>query len=186
MSNLPKIKGLNNLGNTCFFNSVMQCLSQTHVLTELIDLQVSQGANLHVPGSYGSLPVGSKFYESEDIEDNVLIDTYADLNLKLAEGGPMLTSLTAFFKQMHNSNCKSASISPGHLFTQVVKQSPKFRGMQQQDSHELLRYLMEGLRNEEAKRQKSAILKSFGLNEETDPKSVAKHLRRKLQVYGRM
>jgi ubiquitin carboxyl-terminal hydrolase 16/45 len=44
--------------------------------------------------------------------------------------------------------------------------------MQQQDSQELLRYLMDGLRNEEAKRQKQAILKYFGLTEKTDPKVV--------------
>jgi len=67
----------------------------------------------------------------------------------------------------------------------VVKQAPKFRGLQQQDSHELLRYLMDGLRNEEQRRQKSAILKHFGLTEKTDPKSVVKSMRRKLRVYGR-
>ena len=45
----------------------------------------------------------------------------------------MLTSLAAFFKEMHAGN-KNGCVSPGHLFGQVVKQSPKFRGMQQQDS----------------------------------------------------
>ena len=34
-------------------------------------------------------------------------------------------------------------------------------------------------------RQKSAILKHFGLTEKTDPKSVVKSMRRKLRVYGR-
>merc|ERR1719430_1572079 len=106
------------------------------------------------------------------------------LSVQLAEGGPMVTSLAAFFKEMASQG-KSASFSPGQLFQQVVRQAPRFRGMQQQDSHELLRYLMDGLRSEEQKRQKSAILKNFGLTEKTDPKSVAKCLRRKLRVYGR-
>merc|ERR1712210_410704 len=34
-------------------------------------------------------------------------------------------------------------------------------------------------------RQKSSILKHFGLTEKTDPKSVVKTMRRKLRVYGR-
>ena len=42
------MKGLNNLGNTCFFNSVMQCLSQTHPLTQHIDMQTNKGANLYI------------------------------------------------------------------------------------------------------------------------------------------
>jgi len=45
---------------------------------------------------------------------------------------------------------------------------------------------MDGMKNEEVRRQKTAILKNFGLTEKTDPKLVAKHLRRKLQAYGRM
>jgi len=171
---LPKIKGLNNLGNTCFFNSIVQCLSQTHILTELAESQAKEAADFRVSGSYGS-------FETVDS----LQDSFADLYLKLSYGGLTLNSLASFLVQMHNHGCKSSSISPGHLFGQVAKLSPKFRGMRQQDSHELLRYLMEALRNEEAKRQKSSILKHFGLNEKTDPKAVAKHLKRKLQVYGR-
>jgi len=176
---LPRVKGLNNLGNTCFFNSVIQCLSQTLVLAQLLDSQVNQGIQFLASGISSS---GSSVEEDEEDDCN-FVDGYPDLNLKLSEGGPMLTSLSAFLKEMHNS--KSTAITPSHLFTQVAKQSPKFRGMQQQDSHELLRYLMDGLRNEEARRQKTAILKNFGLTEKTDPKLVANSIKRKIQVYGR-
>ena len=41
-----------------------------------------------------------------------------------------------------------------------------------QDAHELLRHLMDGLRSEEVRRQRTAILKHFGLTEKTDPKKV--------------
>lgn len=177
-----RVKGLNNLGNTCFFNSVMQCLNQTHLLTHLLDIQAAKGVTFKIPGSEANSFSTNEDSESEN--DSNCFESFSDLSVQLAEGGPMVTSLAAFFKEMNNVG-KTTTYSPGHLFTQVVRQAPKFRGMQQQDSHELLRYLMDGLRNEEQKRQKSAILKNFGLTEKTDPKSVARVLRHKLKVYGR-
>lgn len=44
------LQGLSNLGNTCFFNSVMQSLSQTHFLTQLLDLQCQSGQRVYLPG----------------------------------------------------------------------------------------------------------------------------------------
>ena len=44
---------------------------------------------------------------------------------------------------------------------------------------------MDGLRCEEARRQKAAILKHFGLTEKTDKKSVPRHVHRRLRAYGR-
>ena len=77
---------------------------------------------------------------------------------------------------------KTGANNPGHLFGQVCRRSPQFRGFQQQDAHELLRHLMDSLRTEEVKRQKTAILKQFGLSEKTDPKTVSAKTKRKLQV----
>ena len=49
---------------------------------------------------------------------------------------------------------------------QICTRSPQFRGFQQQDAHELLRHLIEGIRVEEVKRQRRAILKFFGTYKE--------------------
>jgi len=48
------------------------------------------------------------------------------------------------------------------------------------DAHELLRHLMDGLRCEEVRRQRLAILKHFGLNDKTDPKTVEEKVRQKV------
>ena len=77
-----------------------------------------------------------------------------------------------FFTQEMNSFGKPGVYNPGHLFGQICNKSSQFRGFQQQDAHELLRHLLEGVRTEEVKRQKSAVLKNFDLTEKSDKNSV--------------
>ena len=91
---LPKAKGLANLGNTCFFNSVMQCLSQTHQLTQLIDLQCAKGVSFVVPGLPAApLRRGDELnsWEGEEVGGggeavSLSASDMVDLNLQLAEG----------------------------------------------------------------------------------------------------
>ncbi|CAK9201996.1 unnamed protein product [Sphagnum troendelagicum] len=98
------MKGLMNLGNTCFFNSVMQNLLGVDMLWE----------HFSVEGS--------------------------------VQEGPLTTALRKFFQEI---DPKRNTYTPRDLFGAISMKAPRFKGFQQQDSHELLRCLLDGLHTEE-------------------------------------
>ena len=106
------------------------------------------------------------------------------MQLTLAEGGTLSNALLAFLKDMQSTGGK-VTVTPSHLFGQVCKKTPRFKGFQQQDSHELLRCLLDGMKTEEVKRSQLAILKAFNMGDNAkskaklDPEVVAK-----VKAYG--
>lgn len=58
-----------------------------------------------------------------------------------------------FLETNGGDDCKGV-LSPKNLFGNICSKAPQFRGYQQQDSHELLRYLLDGLNMEETSAQK--------------------------------
>uniref|UniRef100_A0A8C5DXM4 Ubiquitin carboxyl-terminal hydrolase n=1 Tax=Gouania willdenowi TaxID=441366 RepID=A0A8C5DXM4_GOUWI len=112
-STLAPVKGINNLGNTCFFNAVMQVS-----FTAIVDKSVN---------SYNlcSLTVG------------------------LPNPEPLTAAMFVFLQSMKESG--KGPLNPKALFNQLCQKAPRFKGYQQQDSQELLHYLLDSIRMEETK-----------------------------------
>uniref|UniRef100_A0A8C3QN00 Ubiquitin carboxyl-terminal hydrolase n=1 Tax=Cyanoderma ruficeps TaxID=181631 RepID=A0A8C3QN00_9PASS len=154
------VKGLSNLGNTCFFNAVMQNLSQTPVLRELLK-------EAKMPGTTVKIESPELCMEPQLI--------------KLDQPGPLTLAMHQFVTEMQET--KKGVVTPKELFAQVCKKAIRFKGYQQQDSHELLRYLLDGMRAEEIQQISVGILKALSdsnkQNEEELKKKIKEYEKKK-------
>ncbi|KAJ3681232.1 hypothetical protein LUZ60_015721 [Juncus effusus] len=122
------IRGLSNLGNTCFFNSVLQNILALKTLRESL---------FPSPQNPNSDP------------------TNPNSPTRVSVTGPLTSSLKKLFIETSLSDEYKGTLSPKNLFSNICAKAPQFRGFQQQDSHELLRYLLDGLHTEEISARKS-------------------------------
>uniref|UniRef100_A0A8C8VPP9 Ubiquitin carboxyl-terminal hydrolase 16 n=1 Tax=Pelusios castaneus TaxID=367368 RepID=A0A8C8VPP9_9SAUR len=148
------VKGLSNLGNTCFFNAVMQNLSQTPVLRELLKETKMPGTTVNIePSEFSTEP----------------------LVIKLEQPGPLTLAMCQFLSEMQET--KKGTVTPKELFAQVCKKSIRFKGYQQQDSQELLRYLLDGMRAEEIHRVSAGIFKALNDSDQKNEEELKKKIK---------
>jgi ubiquitin carboxyl-terminal hydrolase 16/45 len=148
------VKGLQNLGNTCFFNAVMQCLSRSvPLINQRIELEQ------HPTEKVALLPKRSK--QHEPTRSGLL-----ELTLPTVPAGSLTESLTEFIITMNNGSSKGkkeGTINPAAMLDEICNKAPRFKGYQQHDSHELLRELLDALENEERKQVQEILLVHFGI-----------------------
>ncbi|XP_031222363.1 ubiquitin carboxyl-terminal hydrolase 45 isoform X3 [Mastomys coucha] len=157
---VPSVKGITNLGNTCFFNAVIQNLAQTYILFELMNEIKEDGTKFKI--SLSSAP------------------QLEPLVVELSSPGPLTSALFLFLHSMKEA--EKGPLSPKVLFNQLCQKAPRFKGFQQQDSQELLHHLLDAVRTEETKRIQASILKAF--NNPTT-KTADDETRKKVKAYGK-
>ncbi|KAL4717043.1 hypothetical protein ACJJTC_016930 [Scirpophaga incertulas] len=122
-----KIVGLKNLGNTCFMNAVLQSLNNIQEFS----CYFNQLPSLEMKTN-GRKVYHSRSYTRQEMQEVVMAEELRKVLISLNTGG-----------------CGSkAAISPECLFLVIWKVVPRFRGYQQQDAHEFLRYMLDRLHTE--------------------------------------
>ncbi|XP_047676618.1 ubiquitin carboxyl-terminal hydrolase 16 isoform X2 [Tachysurus fulvidraco] len=149
------VRGLSNLGNTCFFNAVLQNLSQTLLLREQLgDFRDEEKSVLITPSSSSQLD---------------------PLQVQLPRPGSLTLAMCQLLNEIQVT--RKGVVTPSELFTQVCKKAARFKSFQQQDSQELLRHLLDGMEAEENIRVTCGILnalKSSGKTSEPEQKKLVK------------
>lgn len=151
MGATPRPRGLVNLGNTCYFNSIMQVLLNAPFFGPLLEERTSNSDNKYT-----------------------MDDPNNDVELELPECDYAVKSLVDLYKQyvMHQQQApNSPPIAPSKLMGCIRQKTGRFQRLVQEDSHELLRSLIDIIRSDEIRRHRSALSSYLGESKSNEIKA---------------
>lgn len=144
------LSGLNNIGNTCYMNSALQCLSASNLFVSyLIKKKFVPEIKQNIIDKLGDKErekrKKSKIQENDDNNDS---DSDVSIYLRDVKDkyyNSMTYNSYKLFKNMWKTN---SIITPKTFKTKLGKFSETFRGYHQQDSEEFINFLLNQIHDE--------------------------------------
>ncbi|KAG6612444.1 Ubiquitin-specific protease [Phytophthora cinnamomi] len=136
------VVGLRNLGNTCFMNSMLQCLINTAPLRDYFLMKDPE--------------TNGPFFTKEINRDN-------PLGMK----GIMAVEFASLLRKIWSS--EFTVVTPTSLKSVIGQYAPQFAGYQQQDSQELMNFLLDGLHEDLNRVKTKPYTKPVERNGREDP-----------------
>lgn len=177
LNDFTRVGGLVNLGNTCFFNAVLQCLAQTPYLVKVLADLEEADKKFCLPGGKCKISVNDNEEKVEEEEE------LPPMEGTLSGWGPFTAMLWNTLTVMQNSKT-TQTYNPSELLSEFKKKSLQCMDGGQHDSHELLRHLLELVRNEDLQRYQSIILRELGLDKKPNRQNLDLNSKARVKFYG--